>query len=216
MKIKLNDIDLLLLPQRLLYLPRYQTLCIADWHLGKAAHFRKAGIGLPQYHQDNGFDIINESVNQLKINTILFLGDLFHSIKNNEWAPFRSFVERHNTIDFILIKGNHDIIPDEYFQDIGVRPVDWLMTDNKLYFTHHPLYEQTPQRCLNIAGHVHPACVIEQKARQSVRLPCFYYREKTLLLPAFGKMTGMHMLESRHHDLVFPVFHNEVIQLKKT
>ncbi|HEY0298286.1 MAG TPA: ligase-associated DNA damage response endonuclease PdeM [Arachidicoccus sp.] len=214
MEIKLNDIDLLLLPQKTLYIPLYKILCIADWHLGKAAHFRKHGIPLPQPKRDKGFEVFENLIATYHTNTVLFLGDLFHSVKNNEWNVFHSFIQQHHTVDFILVKGNHDIISDEDFQNVGIMVAKELIIEDQLCFTHHPLYERTPKDFLNISGHIHPACVIEQKARQSVRLPCFYYRYGTLLLPAFGEMTGMHVLPYQAQDVVFPIVHDEVIKLQ--
>ena len=39
-----NSIILHFLPEKILHLPQYQTLVVADWHLGKITHFRKNGI----------------------------------------------------------------------------------------------------------------------------------------------------------------------------
>ncbi|MDE1191630.1 MAG: ligase-associated DNA damage response endonuclease PdeM [Arachidicoccus sp.] len=213
MKIELNNIELILLSQKALYLPEYHILCIADWHLGKAAHLRKSGIPLPQHKPDPGFAIIEELCDQFSITKILFLGDLFHSIKNNEWESFRSFISQLPAIEFILVKGNHDIIPDKFFNESGIKTTGELILDDKLCFTHHPLFERTKDGFLNIAGHIHPGCLIEQKAKQIVRLPCFYYRDKTLVLPSFGSLTGLQMLPQKMNAIFYCIAGNHVFKL---
>jgi metallophosphoesterase superfamily enzyme len=38
---------LVLLPERAIWFPKYETLLVSDTHLGKGSHFRKAGIAIP-------------------------------------------------------------------------------------------------------------------------------------------------------------------------
>ncbi|MBK7808556.1 MAG: hypothetical protein IPJ51_20050 [Saprospiraceae bacterium] len=47
MKTNLAGNDLLLLTEKAVWLEYEKTLLIADVHLGKIEHFRKAGIGIP-------------------------------------------------------------------------------------------------------------------------------------------------------------------------
>ena len=46
-KIELFGEKLDLLPQKAIYYPQHKTLLAADLHLGKAGHFRNAGIAVP-------------------------------------------------------------------------------------------------------------------------------------------------------------------------
>ncbi|MHB1176840.1 MAG: hypothetical protein ACYCZO_00750 [Daejeonella sp.] len=45
---KFLDQTLLLLPEKAILGQEEKTLIIADIHLGKVGHFRKAGIGIPK------------------------------------------------------------------------------------------------------------------------------------------------------------------------
>ncbi len=48
MRIDLAGTSLQLLPQKALFLPEESILVLGDLHLGKAMHFRKAGIIIPR------------------------------------------------------------------------------------------------------------------------------------------------------------------------
>ena len=41
-----------------------------------------------------------------------------------------------------------------------------------------------------LAGHLHPAVTLHGRGGDSVRLPCFWIRERLVVLPAFGDFTG--------------------------
>ena len=60
-----------------------KILLISDVHLGKVAHFRKHGMAIPNQAIFENFKRLNEVVTLFKPETIIFLGDLFHSKMNN-------------------------------------------------------------------------------------------------------------------------------------
>ena len=211
MNITLNRTELLLLPERALYLPEFGILCIADWHLGKAAHFRRSGIAIPQPDLEREFRLISDLRNRCGASAVLFLGDLFHSLKNNDWDQFAGFIRRHPGVDFSLIRGNHDIIPEGFFDTIGVALADRMVIGERILFTHKPLYGDTPTGLLNIAGHIHPGHSIQLQARQAVTLPCYHYSEDTLVLPAFGSMTGLYPLRKAPGHVFYCILGEEVI-----
>ena len=41
-----------------------------------------------------------------------------------------------------------------------------------------------------LGGHLHPACRIHGRGRDSLRLPCFVSDGRQVILPAFGEFTG--------------------------
>jgi hypothetical protein len=51
------------------------------------------------------------------------------------------------------------------------------------------------------------------KGKQSLRFPCFYFTEFEALMPAFGKFTGLHIIEPAKKSLVFAVADNQIIQI---
>ncbi len=213
MKVTLQGIPLELLPQRMLYIPDYHMLCLADWHLGKAAHFRKSGIPVPQPNLEKEFQSVKHLVEKRKIRRVLFLGDLFHSSSNNDWKLFDDFIRGLPDVSFTLVKGNHDIIERTGFEQIGVEMVDEIVLDGRILLTHEPLHLKTPPGVLNVAGHIHPGYRLALRARQAVLLPCFHYSCSTLTLPAFGNLTGLHPVGHNEQDEYYCILGDEVVRI---
>ncbi|WP_057936175.1 ligase-associated DNA damage response endonuclease PdeM [Algoriphagus resistens] len=201
-----------LLPQKAAFLPENRLLVVADIHLGKASHFRKAGIMIPSPILSADLQRMDELITALNPATVVFLGDLFHSSFNNEWLELKEFLLRYPAVHFILTKGNHDILPASVMEDTSIRVVDEYEVGEHLLFTHEP-QERGRNGRLIISGHIHPGVLIKSKGRQSYRLPCFYYHNGNLILPAFGHLTGLHILKKASGVKVFPVFSDEVIAL---
>ncbi len=87
--IQLAGEDFYLLPQKAVYRPALRQLILSDLHLGKTSHFRKQGIALPVNSYQKDFEKLNSLVHRWKPNSVLFLGDLFHSTYNREWLIFK-------------------------------------------------------------------------------------------------------------------------------
>ena len=49
--------------------------------------------------------------------------------------------------------------------------------------------------------------------RTSLRLPCFLFRDNTLVLPAFGSFTGGAILDSNPDDRIFVALREQVVEL---
>lgn len=207
--IQLMGTRLILLPERALLLPEYDTLVIADWHLGKGAHFRKAGIFMPVLPVDNDAARLQSLLDSYRIRTVVFLGDLFHSDLNSEWLVFERFRAVNLSRRFILTQGNHDILPDELLKKAAVDVVPSYSVAPHIRCTHHPEGSEFETQ-LNIAGHIHPGCLIPTTGRQRYRLPCFYYYNRMLLLPAFGMLTGLHPVQPTRNARIYPIADDKV------
>lgn len=210
MIVTLHDVTLHLLPEKALFLPETRILCLADWHLGKAAHFRKAGIPMPQPDLDKEFARVSELIALHDPETVVLLGDVFHSELNNDWIAFESFIRSHPAVQWIITMGNHDIIGAARFESLGIIAADRYVIHEKLFCTHMPL---SVEGMLNISGHVHPGCEIYLPARQKFRLPCFYYYQNVLTLPAFGALTGLYIVSPQTESHVYAILGDEVRQL---
>ncbi len=139
-------------------------------------------------------------ISQHRPREVYFLGDLFHSLHNSEWQQFEQFIRTYPGIAFTLIRGNHDVLDIARYQELQIRIIPQALRLNQLIFSHEPL-TALPEGMINIAGHIHPGCLVRGLGRQSMRLPCFYLKGQTFLLPAFGQLTGLHILRAkyRHH-----------------
>ncbi len=180
-----------LLPQKALYRPAQKQLIVSDIHLGKASHFRKKGIPMPLESHLKDIDKIHFLLNTWKPETVLILGDLFHSEYNREWLWFKSLLMEYPHTQFVLVEGNHDILPSETYVIPNLLKIG-LLEEQNLIFSHHPLFGIEK---FNICGHIHPGINIKGKARQSISLPCFCKSETHLILPAFGNLTGLGLLD---------------------
>jgi len=77
-------------PYRAPVWPRMKLL-VSDLHLGKAAHFRKAGASLPEVHDDVTLERLDLWLHTFAPHTLLILGDLFHSSHDNSWGLFQNW-----------------------------------------------------------------------------------------------------------------------------
>lgn len=212
--IRLMDTDFTLLSQKALLLPDYHTLVVADWHLGKGTHFRKAGIFMPRPTVDKDVLRLQRLLENYAVSTLVLLGDLFHSDLNSEWLAFSSFREINKSIRVILTRGNHDILSDEILEKAAVEVVDYFTAAPGIHCMHHPPVNHQIDG-LNIAGHVHPGYLIKGAGRQGYRLPCFYHHGQTFLLPAFGRLTGLQLMQRRPNARIYPIAGDMVWELKK-
>ena len=207
---KLLDHQLLLHPLKAIYLKDQHTLLIADLHLGKARHFRKAGFPVPQAVGDANFDKLISLFLEFKPTRVIFLGDLFHSDFNAEWPSFVDLMGRFPNIQFELVRGNHDILSADLYQEAQMKVHQDQFIIGRLLLTHEPL-EEIPECFYNLAGHIHPCVHLSGGGRQRMRLACFHFGKNAGLLPAFGEFTGMAKIEVKKTDRVFVIGEDRVI-----
>lgn len=198
-----------LLPEKAMFRPRKNQLILSDVHLGKATHFRKQGIALPANSHLKDLDKLRFLLNTWKPASVLILGDLFHSDYNNEWLLFKLLLKEYSLVKFILTEGNHDILKDNNYEIKNLLKIKMLEEDHFI-FSHHPLNKIDK---INFCGHIHPGIKIKGMAKQFVKLPCFYFNGGCFILPAFGDLTGLHLLEYKEEASYFLVKPGEVIKL---
>lgn len=206
------DQDFLLLPQKAIYWQQKNALIAADVHFGKVGHFRKAGIAIPRNMEQDDLSTLSDLIHEYQPKKIIFLGDLFHSDMNNDWDWFVLWRSQFPKLQIILIKGNHDIISDKHYTDLGILLYSEL-TIGPFLMLHHPLNnpEVKAEGGYVLCGHIHPGVSLTGRGRQSITLPCFAFGENQAILPSFGRFTGKVALLSRKTDKVFGVLKDKVI-----
>jgi len=182
---------------------------LSDPHFGKVNHFRKNGIPIPGRLLENNFHRLEEVIRQFKTDRILILGDLFHSVQNQEWDLLKSFFESYIEIEFHLILGNHDII-DKYELEQSRLIIHKELVTGPFILTHFPI-ENYKKSKYNLSGHLHPGVRLKGSPGQSVRLPCFYFASNQGILPAFGDFTGTTRIKPRRKDKVIAIAGKELI-----
>jgi len=209
--VKILNETLELLPQKAVYWEKKNILFLADLHLGKVNHFRRAGIPVPAKANDRNLELLIDLLRFTNPNRVICLGDLFHSHYNPEWEVFGEVVKHFRHISFELVLGNHDIMSNIQYTRKGILLHDTLRLD-PFIFTHHPMSEIDKQ-CYNIAGHIHPGVNLRGKGKQSVTLPCFYFGECSGLLPAFGMFTGLAKIRPKKEDKVFVIVDEKIVEV---
>lgn len=214
LSLKFLDQTLLLLPEKAIFWQEEKTLIIADIHLGKVGHFRKAGIGIPKQMEQDDLALISDLIDEYKPLKIIFLGDLFHSDMNNDWDWLVLWRSLFKNIDMILVLGNHDILNDKFYKELNFELHDTL-NFGPFLFSHEPL---KPAKLLDtgayvICGHIHPGVTLKGSGRQFLSLPCFHFGEKQAIVPAFGKFTGKMCVKNLKGDRVFAVANSKVISI---
>lgn len=194
-----------LLPERVIHWKKEKTLIVSDLHLGKAGHFRKHGIPVSREIHFKDLKILESLIQSHKPVQVILLGDLFHSVKNNEWDDFLRFIEVFDFVKFILVRGNHDIM-EEYPRELSV--IDKL-DKPPFSFTHQK--EETDH--YNLSGHIHPGFRIRGLAREGLTVPCFCFSRAHGVLPAFGQFTGIKKIKPLKGDKIFGIADDNVMEL---
>ena len=200
---------LTLLPEKAVWWDAQKMLVIADLHLGKSMHFRKAGIPMPLISQHKDFTALEKLLQTNGLEQVVFLGDLFHSAYNSDWEILGEIVNRHRHLRWILVQGNHDILQESHYRRFGFEVFDCIRC-GPFILSHE---EQQNPDGYNIFGHIHPGVKLEGKGRQSLRLPCFFFTENWAVLPSFGKLTGLYSLYPKKTDCVFVVANGKVMRM---
>lgn len=201
--------QLYLLPQRAVWWPARRALIVSDLHLGKAAHFRKAGLPLPKKAFDLDLARLEALVDRLAPEQVIATGDLFHSADNSEIRAFGEWRLSRPELIFHLVRGNHDILRAERYQDLQLQ-VHQRLALGPLAFRHDlPSAVEEPLFCFT--GHLHPGVELRGLGRQKLRLPCFFFARQRAILPAFSYLTGLALLEPQAGDRVFVVVNDQEV-----
>ena len=202
----INDENLTLLPQKAIYYRREKALIVADIHLGKAGHFRSAGLPVPVELAFVDLEALNDLLNNsdFVIEKLIVLGDLFHAKLNYDRKIFEEWRVQNNELEVLLIKGNHDILTDSIYESLNIKVYEIMILNNFLLI-HNFEDEDEIGELYKLCGHIHPAVRIHGKAKQSMTLPCFYFNDRIGILPAFGRFTGKHIIKPDENDIVFVI-----------
>jgi DNA ligase-associated metallophosphoesterase len=212
MKVPVVGEELEMLPEKALWWISKKILLVADLHLGKINHFRKAGIPVPTKANDRNWESILHLIEATTPKRVIFLGDLFHSHYNEEWEVLRQLIKNFQEVSFELVIGNHDILSDNQYARNHLKLHRERLTEEPFVFSHHPM-EEIEGDWYNLAGHIHPGVLLQGKGKQAVTLPCFYFGERQGILPAFGSFTGLARIQPKKEDRIFVIAENTVIKI---
>lgn len=213
LRIRLAGEDALLHPTGTLYLSAQRTLLVADAHFGKAVSFRKLGVPVPHGTTSGTLDKLDAALGDTGAAQVVFLGDFLHSVRSHAagtLAILQAWREARPGLALTLVRGNHDDRAGDPPASLGFTVVDEPLAMGPFALCHHP--RPVPGAYV-LAGHWHPCISVAGRAFERLRLPCFWLGDdsgqlparQVGILPAFGNFTGMHRIEPRAGDRIFPI-----------
>ena len=210
----INENDFVLSPERVMFWEKQKALVLADLHIGKTGHFRKSGIPVPQNVFKEDLQRLFTQVLFFKAEQLIIAGDLSHSRSNKEMDLFRKWRHDLESLNIVLVNGNHDILEKKWYEELKIETRDCLDIDN-FSFCHDPEDAATSvQHKYTFCGHLHPGISIRGRGRQSLQFPCFYFGNTIGILPAFSRFTGFVNVRAQEGENVFAIVDNSIMQVQ--
>ena len=189
-----------------------RALIVADVHLGKSATFRARGLPVPEGDNEHDLGRLAICIAQTKATRLVVAGDLIHAAAGKPPATLSAIEAFLNDcpVPVTLVLGNHDRSSGSLPADWGIEVVQTLDLDGWCII-HDPA--DAPADRPSIVGHLHPAIKIPDGKRSSLRLPCFWLRGNSLVLPSFGSFTGGQVIHPLPGQRIFTVLRDQVVEL---
>jgi uncharacterized protein len=198
--------------QRSIFWEEQKALIVSDLHFGKTGHFRKSGIPVPQTIYKEDLQRLVSLLDYFKPSRLIVVGDFFHSHENTELDWFRRWRFDLSHIDFVLVRGNHDILKDAWYKEAGIEVIEKELLIQPFLFTHDRCDDRDD--VYTFCGHIHPGIYLHGLGRQGLRLPCFYFAKNHCVLPAFSRFTGTALVQPERNEKVFAIVENKLVQMQ--
>lgn len=222
---RIQNQQLWLSPERLIFWENEKALIISDLHFGKTGHFRKSGIAVPQSVYKEDLQRLVSQIQYFQPSQLIIVGDFFHSQLNKELDLFKKWRADLPNLIIHLVKGNHDILHNDWYSQCDIRLVEERKIINEFCFIHDisVIGRQTPvigqdykQQTTNyfFSGHIHPGIRMNGAGKQSLCFPCFYFGKEYAVLPAFSRFTGVALIDPKKNENVFAIVGNKLVQLQ--
>lgn len=208
---RIKDQQLWLSPDRCIFWEEEKALIVSDLHFGKTGHFRKSGIAVPASVYRDDLQRLVAQIQYFQPRQLLVVGDLFHSRQNKELELFQKWRNDFPDLAFHLIKGNHDILGEDWYQSAGIELSPKKLNIGDFLFVHDIADLESPAPHYIFSGHIHPGIRINGAAKQALQFPCFYFGDTYAILPAFSRFTGMVSIYPGPHENVFAIIQYESI-----
>ena len=210
----LNNHDFWLTNSRCIYWQQQNAIIVSDLHFGKTGHFRKNGIGVPQSIFKEDLQRLISAISHFKPQQLIAVGDLFHSHANKEMELFSKWRKDFSQLTFHLIKGNHDILKDDWYSENSITLYQEDMIIDGFSFIHDPTSDQLRTSSNYIfSGHVHPGVSLKVGNRQSLGFPCFHFGKSMAVLPAFSRFTGIRTMKVNATDHAYAIVNQSIIKV---
>lgn len=168
---------------------------------------------MPEGSDADTLQRLSRLIAQTSAQNLVILGDVFHT----RYAAMEPVLHRiaawraqHPAVRISIVPGNHDrCVPwSDWLPGAAILEAGTKLGAFRVM--HHPaLLEAEPVLC----GHLHPGCAIGTRRMEKRTVPCFWLRDQTLVLPAFGAFTGLAKVRIGSVGKVFVPCGEKVIEL---
>jgi DNA ligase-associated metallophosphoesterase len=221
---KILDKQFWLTNDRVLFWEEEKALIVSDLHFGKTGHFRKSGIAVPSSVYKEDLQRLVVQIQYFQPKQLIIVGDMFHSHANRELELFLKWRDDLADIPIRLIRGNHDILKEDWYKNAGIQLTHQTLSMDQFHFV-HDISDQlnrkegfvenvSGKRDYFFSGHMHPGIRISGAGRQSLCFPCFYFGKTYAVLPAFSRFTGVAMICPEPGEPVFAIVNQDLIRLQ--
>ena len=203
-------------PERSIFWEEENTLIVADLHLGKTGHFRKAGIAIPQSVYKADLQRLMALLYLFKAERLIVVGDFTHSTVNKELELFLKWRKDFSALQIDLVKGNHDILEDAWYNDANIILHEWELLVKDFLFKHEDKRYKRPaieNVRYTFSGHLHPGYKLKGQGKQSLKFPCYFFGKDHCILPAFSRFTGTFLVEPGKGDIVYAITGAELLKI---
>ncbi|WP_207515536.1 ligase-associated DNA damage response endonuclease PdeM [Longitalea luteola] len=211
---KLLKQQLWLSAHRCVFWEEEKALIVSDLHFGKTGHFRKSGIAVPQAVYKEDLQRLVHLLQYFQPRQLIVVGDLFHSHQNKELELFQRWRHDFPDLPVHLIKGNHDILHDNWYRQCNIHVADNELQIGGFRFRHDMDAAAPDTEAYFFSGHIHPGIRIKGAAKQSLSFPCFYFARQFCVLPAFSRFTGIALVRPESEENVFAIVNDHIVQLQ--
>ena len=212
MQLNLHNQTFLLSEHKALVWLEQKMLIIADAHFSKETHFRKNGMAIPAGILQNDLKRLETLIDTFDPDQLLFLGDMFHSEENDGMNEFLDWRKKVSSLQINLVIGNHDILNKGWYQNAKIDCFESFLQIENIILSHDKMIIEDENN-FNIYGHIHPGILLRGMAKQSLRLPCFWFSKNYGVIPAFGRFTGSVSVRPKKEDKIFVIGEGKVFDL---
>jgi putative SbcD/Mre11-related phosphoesterase len=163
---------------------------IADTHLGFDICINERGGNFPQIQKDSIAERINNIIDKYKLKTLVINGDIKHNfeLSYNEIKFAKEFLGHlKEKVNLVLIRGNHDTFISKVVEELGIEIYNHY--EIKSYTITHGHTNFKENKNFLILGHEHPSIKLRDEVGAILKLPCYLYNKRYIVLPAFNPLS---------------------------
>ena len=175
-QVRLAGEDVVLLPERALFWPRAATLVAADFHWGKGATFRAAGIPIPIGTTGDDLARLDGALHRTCARRLVDPRRPVPRARGAHRHPDAGGAPRAGgsagpSLEILLVRGNHDRHAGDPPDDLRINSLNAPAFVPPFVLRHEP---SASAAGYTLAGHLHPGAVLAGPGLLREHLPCFW------------------------------------------